>query len=412
MRVAFCGNVANNFYQIAKALRRFEDIDAHLYLEPHELQNSPESDDPDIVVDYPSWVHRLPTATLREKLFPRRSAFVRDLEGYDLVVASGAAAALANDTTTPVAFYATGHDLTVTPFALEYAWSQPRATAALKALRFSVLQRRGIERCRDLWVAPYEPFLHALRRLGISETRVARTYFPLIIDPARFGRPPELPHELPGVSEIRERFDFTVFHPSRLMIRASEKVRLAGQWKANDILIRAFAKFVEKAGTKRIGLVLLDRQHPSWAPSWDVREARRLVRSLGIEENVLWLKGPHDFGFTRAELVSLYFTCDVVADDFGAGWFGSVVLEGLTAGRPVLSYVDERAMKRMYPWHPILSSNEVTGNAELLLRLYRDVAFRRDVGERGRRWVDEFHAPEPAARVYACRIRELVGGAR
>jgi hypothetical protein len=65
------------------------------------------------------------------------------------------------------------------------------------------------------------------------------------------------------------------------------------------------------------------------------------------------------------------------------------------------------AMRRMYPWHPLLSSNTIEGNASLLLKLSRDPAFRRERGEAGRRWVDEFHAPESAGRIYAQHIRQM-----
>ena len=57
MRVAFCGDVANNFYQIAKAVRRWKDIDAHLFVDFNSGQNVPENDDPELVDNYPDWIH-------------------------------------------------------------------------------------------------------------------------------------------------------------------------------------------------------------------------------------------------------------------------------------------------------------------------------------------------------------------
>ena len=35
-------------------------------------------------------------------------------------------------------------------------------------------------------------------------------------------------------------------------------------------------------------------------------------------------------------MVALYQAADVVADEFGVGWFGYVTLEGLACGRPAL----------------------------------------------------------------------------
>jgi hypothetical protein len=65
----------------------------------------------------------------------------------------------------------------------------------------------------------------------------------------------------------------------------------------------------------------------------DVDQAKDIVRQLGIEQYVQWLKGPHPYGFDRAELLPLYSVADVVVDEFGIGWFGSVVIEGLVDGQ-------------------------------------------------------------------------------
>src|SRR5207248_4826794 len=60
-------------------------------------------------------------------------------------------------------------------------------------------------------------------------------------------------------------------------------------------------------------------------------------RSSDLTDQVLWLQPPRPDGFTRDELIDLYAISDVVADQFGAGFFGYVVLEALSVGRPVLS---------------------------------------------------------------------------
>ena len=53
---------------------------------------------------------------------------------------------------------------------------------------------------------------------------------------------------------------------------------------------------------------------------------------------------------------ALYHRSDVVADEFGVGWFGYVTLEGLASSRPVLCHLDEQVMATMYPEHPILDN--------------------------------------------------------
>jgi glycosyltransferase involved in cell wall biosynthesis len=408
VRVAFYGNVANNFYQLAKAVRQWPDIDAHLYLDSNDnLQGSPENDDPELSGNYPPWVHRIRPSRLHEKVLPWRRPLVRELAQYDLVLVSGGGPMYASYAGRPVAFFATGGDLTMVPYPLEFHFLHPGFVRKLKSFVLGTIQRRGIKKCDELWILPFPPLLHGFRKLGVSEERISYSFSPLVIDTKRFAEHPDPENSgVAAVHEIRSRFDFSVFHPSRLLTEVPESMKAAGQWKGNDILIRAFAQFLKRTGAKRAGLVLIARPQDV-VDTVDDRAAKKLIDDLGIQESVLWLDPPRRSNFTRAELVALYSACDVAAGDFGAGWFGSITLEGLALSRPVIGYVAESALQAMYPWHPLLSSRTVEGNADLLVRLYTDPAFRREKGADGRRWVEEFHSHETAGAMYAERFREM-----
>jgi hypothetical protein len=237
----------------------------------------------------------------------------------------------------------------------------------------------------------------------VPRERIANSYFPVMLDTERLrAHPDPLRSDVAAVDEVKSRFDFFVFHPSRMMISDGPHYRRTGQWKNNDLLFRAFATFLKNERPSRAGLVLIDR-----ASNLEVDKAKAIVRELGIEEQTLWLKPPRPEGFTRDELMVLYTISDAVADDFGAGWFGSIVLEGLAAARPVLCYIDEEAMSQLYPSHPILSSRTVDGNAALLARLYRDRDFGRAVGVEGRVWVERYHSQQAATSIYVEQFRQL-----
>jgi hypothetical protein len=111
-------------------------------------------------------------------------------------------------------------------------------------------------------------------------------------------------------------------------------------------------------------------------------------------------------------MIDLYAVSDVVADQFGSGFFGYVVLEALALELPVLSVVDPAVMAAHYPWHPILSDTTVSGNAALLSGLYKDNAYRLERGSAGRNWVEEFHSFEMARRVYGDGLRSLARRSR
>jgi glycosyltransferase involved in cell wall biosynthesis len=185
--------------------------------------------------------------------------------------------------------------------------------------------------------------------------------------------------------------------------RAAQYVE-TGQWKGNDRLVEGFARFVASVPGARPVLVLIDRGH-----SADVAQIRTLIASLGIEQHVIWLKGPQPYGFDRGELLPFYSVADVVADEFGIGWFGSVVVEGLSMGKPVLCYLDEDVMRQLYPWHPVLTPQTPDEIAACLLDLWRDPVERSRRGARGREWAVEFHSFQGASARYVLQVQQAVG---
>jgi glycosyltransferase involved in cell wall biosynthesis len=413
LRIGLLGNICNNLYQIGKALRSDPGFDVRLFLDERaDPQESPESDDPELAIRPADWIERLPILWPRTMIAPWTSAVVRRLRTRDLLIASGTGPMFAQFAGRPYAFLVSGGDLTILPFAdraLLFGRRTVRARTAAAATAW--WQRRAIRRATEIWSQPFAPFVTALQTLRVSRERIATEYFPVVADTERLANGNGDHAEADAwVGEIRRRFDFTVFHPSRLMMNDAPTLRLTGQWKGNDALFRGFAEFVRRSGASRAGLVLIER-----SVSPDIERARAILHELGVAGQVLWLKPPRPFGFTRTELVPLYAAADVVADDFGIGWFGSVVLEGLALGRPVLCFVDEDAMRQLYPWHPLLSTRDPGEIATLLHELYREPSRRDELGRRGRRWVEEFHAPAAVGRTYRERMRKLgerlLGGA-
>jgi glycosyltransferase involved in cell wall biosynthesis len=403
VRIAFFGNICNNLYQIAKLVRAHSDIDVHLYVDAAgDPQQMPESDDPLLRGGYPAWLHKGNYMSAACLLAPWRSPLVRELEQYDVIVVSALGPMFAQFAGKPAVFLVSGGDLTVYPFPLRFLHRYRKARMKAAALYLGIWQRRGIRKSAELWSQPFSPFATAARELGV-EGLVTPAYFPVVIDEAWLSYEPSSADEGGrAAQEMTSRFDFILFHPSRMMITDTPELRASGQWKQNDLLIRAFAGFLRSSDARRAGLVLIDR-----SASTDNDLAKKLIAELGIEDNVLWLQPPRTFGFTRDELIPLYARADVVADDFGIGWFGSIVLEGLALRKPVLCYVDDAAMAKLYPWHPLLSSSTVEGNRRYLQELYDSRERRAELGARGRSWVEQFHTRENAGNIYISRFREL-----
>lgn len=170
MKIALAGNICNNLYQMAKMLRKYGEHDCHLYLdESGDVQQKPENDDPDIKNNYPDWIHVGKYFTFPYSLFPPFSPLRKELEKYDFLIVSGVAPAFTFGIKKPIAFFHSGHDLTILPFPIEYFWWYKTWRERLWALFLGPWQRMGLLWSSEMWVqSVFEPNRLALKKLGVD----------------------------------------------------------------------------------------------------------------------------------------------------------------------------------------------------------------------------------------------------
>jgi len=99
-------------------------------------------------------------------------------------------------------------------------------------------------------------------------------------------------------------------------------------------------------------------------------------------EFILVENKPHD------EALRIYEDADIIVDQLTYG-YALVAVEGMAMGKPVLSYVRED-IKKHYPTLPILNTNPDTIYDNLKL-LIENPELRKELGEKGRKYVEEVH---------------------
>ncbi len=402
-RVAFVGNVANSHFRAAQAIRG-AGIDAHVYVNDRDTGASrPENDDPTLVDSPPHWIHRGNWITPASVLAPWRSPLARELSRYDVVVASGPGPVYSQFSGVPWCFLVTGGDLTVKPFPIAFWRWYPTWRHRLGELAAGAWQRRAVRRADVVWLQQFAPMVNAADRLGIPQSTRSERYFPMVVDTDRFAEDVVDASNDAWAAEVVGDADFVVFHPSRLVLDRSERMVRTGQWKGNEALLEGFAALVHDRGATTAALVI-----PDVAQSRDAGAVRLLMDRLGIADRVRWVSPPNGDLLSLPEMAALYRRADVVADEFGVGWFGFVTLEGLASGRPVLCHVDESVMARMYPSHPICNAKTAAEVGSQLELLRRDPELRRRRGSESREWVLEHHSAAAAAAVYVDAIEDLV----
>lgn len=407
MKVALYGNVCNNYYVIAKCLRENKIADAHLYLNDKlDIQHRPESDDPALKNNYPDWIHMNADWDPFKFLKNFDKTFVKELSKYDAVFLSDLGVLLAPYIKTKKIFYVTGGDLTRIPFSDRYMQELNGLKFWISRTYIPLMQRRGIRKCDMIITQPFFPFKSALEKIHVKKEKVSKSYYPFLIDTNSIKF---IPNSISGIDEVNrkklEPFDFVFFHPSRLFIDKKKNFVEMGVWKGNDNLFKGFAIFLNKYKISKACIAMPERIH-----SPDIGLAKKIIAELGIEKNIVWLTPSSEEGFTRNELINYYSLSDLVGDEFGTGWFGAIVLEGMACNKPTFCYVDEEVMKQLYPWHPIISVKDPEEIADRIAEFYFDKQKAKEHGELSRKWVEDFHSIKSGTQTYIENFRKDLKG--
>lgn len=407
MKIALIGNVCNNGYNIGMALKKYTDIVPHLYIDNHiNIHSDPAENDP-AAKDQADWVFHSakwdPTRPFKNLDY----SFVRKLrkEKYDAIIVSDVGVWLAPFVkNSKFLFWTTGADITRMPFPFTFNFFHKGVKAKLKAAYMGFLQRRGVKHIDYFLTQPFMPFRYALNKLKVPAQKITNFYFPLIIDLNIFKYNENFRKKISESNYLQiEKFKFKIFHPSRLMITRNEALYNAGQWKGNEMLLKALRVFIDKYNRTDICIILPDRIYSN-----DQELFKKEAEKLKLQNNIVWVKGATTEGFNKEEMVALYSCSNLVVDEIGVGWFGSVVVEAAACSKPVMCYLDEEVMKQLYPWHPIISANTPETIAEEIAKLYFNEAYSKQKSVDGRRWAEEFHSQENAGRAYAEQIKELL----
>jgi glycosyltransferase involved in cell wall biosynthesis len=409
MRVHFIGNTANNHYVLAKAMRR-HGLDVRLFYQSDgSFQDRPEAEDPEVARERPGWLRPY---RRQFRLWQQRdhvsAELLAELARCDIIHAHGVELIWAARTGRPFIWHPFGADIAVwTTYNRDalIRWKPWPPLPLLPHLCLPPRMRGAIGRAsaialgwhNNLWERGYL----TLRELGV-ENRVARIH--LGIDAEKFApctenaeRDALLVRLLPEGPRQRP----VIFHPARQMFTDTASKR---GYKANDRLYRALGRFARKGGA--FTLVIVEKGLP------DEAAARSLLAELGIADRVAWTPA-----MPRHQLVDWYRAADITAESFYAGAIGSVALESMACGTPVIMHLqiepEPGGGRVFYPpqdLYPALPPIIRCGSeAEILRELDNTVADpRRLAALRGesRDWIVRYSSADALAR----RFEELYRG--
>ena len=312
---------------------------------------------------------------------------------------------------TSTVFRATGADLTVRPlFSLRDRLALKGKTDAswsfAKRLRkqfwhrvYRHLDRTAVLQATLISHGAEQPFTDACRKLGIPAHQVCAPGLRLAIDTRTFDRRTDALRICEAKWGIR-RDSLLVLLPSRMVIDNRPALSRSGQSEGSDKAIRGFKKFVDELPRNLRERVLLAIPERIATPG--LLDAKKLITELDLGGNVAFLRGEREDGLTRDELISLYSRSAAVLDDFGVGWYGSIVVEAMACGAPVITHIAPDVLSQ-FGWCPMLTAGDENAIAERLHQVLDDDA-RAVLRVESRRWATEHHSLE----AYAARTAPLL----
>lgn len=177
-------------------------------------------------------------------------------------------------------------------------------------------------------------------------------------------------------NNIKEEFGCNWIFFSSTRHEWSEYLVNENDYKGNDVIIKAFY-FCYKMGLKGGKLFLIEK-------GGDVNKSKELIRDLGIEANVIWLKP-----MNRKRLYEFYCGADVCFDQFSKGCLALCAVEAMSCGAPTITYIGP--VNTEVPFYkelpPVFNCKEPEKISEYIMLLFNDEILRKRIEKESYEWV-------------------------
>jgi len=111
-------------------------------------------------------------------------------------------------------------------------------------------------------------------------------------------------------------------------------------------------------------------------------------------------------GVSYGEAMSWVRRCDILIDQLLLGSHGSLALEAMSYGKPVICYIRDDLVEKYPSELPIVNTNLETLESKILM-LIQDGDLRHELGKKGRQYVEKYHDAKTVARQLVELYKEL-----
>lgn len=392
LTIAIFGNTNNGPLLLAQGLKELGH-EVRLILNRKEMLHRPESRYPDWSNAYPHWIFDCCNITDEDIAYqtPAIDQLLPLLiDGVDLAILNDTGPALAGFLKAPHVAFLTGSDLAYwADFGMlqirsaqwdpDFKESAPGRRYLMKFTDFVARQRDGILGAK-LVCYPRRGLIPSgdalLDQIGVQDKKRFMLYVSNLIDlkakkPAKNSR-------------------LTILNGCRVIFRPDLHPELSTiDFKNTDVLLAGFAQYINAGGQAELRMVKKGQ---------DVDAALKLVKQLGIQNQVTWLNE-----MTLASFYEEMVAADLICDQLGASFPGGVALDAYALGRPVLANFRNDILSQRFP-EPLPGFNASTPAeiADHLHSLESDHKLRIKMGQKSRAYAESYLAPARMA-------QELIG---
>lgn len=368
----------NAMFSVARNLRD-RGYDTHLFLGDEYDHFLPEADSYEN--ERPDYIHQLDWYDIGHWDI-KKEKIRKDLEGFDFFIGTELAPAFLKKAGMKLDIFAPhGGDVFQNCY---YNWQHfPPKRYEIGAWWQSRNQRAGAKEADHIMFDYTNDWNEAFfKDLKLNRNRL---FFNVpYIYPAQFTKENFLKSkEYSKATEVRKKKDFILFHQTRHCWKTPL------HYKANDVMIRGYAKFIEQ--NPDLNCVLITFEY-----GYDWEESKKLGAELGISDKVLWLPL-----MKRKDLMVWLSIADLGIGEFGESWFSyGAVFETLCSKKPFLGYrKDEDFSAHHKEMYPMASANTEDSICAVFTDLKNNKDKYKKMGLKGYEWFMKYGVNRPIDKI-------------
>ena len=374
IKIACVGNMNNTMFALVRHLI-YRGYNAEIVLLGDEDHFQPESDTYEIekytkIIKKVNWLDKdiLSFDSNEVKSF---------LQQYDYIICAGIVMAYLNYAGVVVdLFIPYGGDFFVVPFDYNLNNTSKYNRAVSKAM--AVNQTQAIKKSKSiLWDVTNSEFEKIIRLFNI-DSKIINCSSPFLysndFNYKNIEKFYNQSQTLKIIEELKLKYDCLIFnHIRQCWINPPDQF----SYKGNDTIFKAFARLLKSNTNINPLLIVFDYGQ-------DVENSKKLVKELGIENNVYWFQKS-----TRKEILTMISKIDIGIGEIGDhSWFSyGSVYEFLTMAKPVIHHRDdslyENKMPSLYPMFSVKTEEDIYNH---LISYYKNKQHFIDVGIKAHEW--------------------------